>query len=210
MNTFIEVEATPRSLSMRGLIDGVGINDAPYIINIKVDGSYVMCPYYKTWKSMLARCYSANFQSANPSYRGCWVCDEWLYFMNFRMWMEKQDWEGLFLDKDIIVKGNKCYSPDTCIFVTRQVNSILIDRAADRGGCVVGVSWSKSNGKYCAKCSVDSKQVNLGFYDSEEEASFAYRVFKGNVVKVIAEQQEDIRLVDALMEIAAGYLNETS
>ena len=106
--------------------------------------------------------------------------------MNFRMWMEKQDWEGLFLDKDIIVKGNKCYSPDTCIFVTRQVNSILIDRAADRGGCVVGVSWSKSNGKYCAKCSVDSKQVNLGFYDSEEEASFAYRVFKGNVVKVIA------------------------
>jgi len=41
--------------------------------------------------------------------------------------MERQDWEGKHLDKDILIPGNKIYSPDRCIFVSSLIN-LLIDK----------------------------------------------------------------------------------
>ena len=41
--------------------------------------------------------------------------------------MEKQDWEGKFIDKDLLFPGNKVYGPDTCVFVTRQLNNLFTD-----------------------------------------------------------------------------------
>ena len=67
--------------------------------------------------------------------------------MEFKRWMEKQDWEGKQLDKDIIKKGNKLYCPEFCFFVDNKVNSILTDPAAARGGTPNGVHKRKNSNK---------------------------------------------------------------
>ena len=100
-------------------IVGFGINDADYVVNSR---SSTPCPFYRTWVGMIRRCYSPVEHKNQPSYIDCTVCREWAYFSNFRSWMLQQNWKGLDLDKDILVKGNKVYSPSTCIFVPRKLN----------------------------------------------------------------------------------------
>lgn len=75
-------------------------------------------PYY-IWKSMLARCYSARKSSC---YEGVTVCEEWHNFQNFAKWFEENYVEGYELDKDIKIRGNKLYSPETCMFVPTDQN----------------------------------------------------------------------------------------
>lgn len=79
---------------------------------------------------MLERCYSEKLLESNPSYIGTSVCSEWLYATAFKEWMEKQNWQGKSLDKDIIVPGSKLYSPDTCAFVSQATNLFVTARDA--------------------------------------------------------------------------------
>lgn len=120
-------------LGVPKLVCGVGINDADYVFQkwetIIVNGKRKQkliweCDFYRTWKSMLARCYSIKTQERQPTYKGCSVSDEWLTFSVFKNWMEKQDWEDKQLDKDLLFEGNKVYSSETCVFVTRMVSTL--------------------------------------------------------------------------------------
>lgn len=115
---------------MGNLIYGVGVNDADYVVQkyeevgtpSKRSRKLVwICPFYQKWTSMLCRCYSDKFKQKNKSYDGCKVSDEWLTFSNFKNWMEKQDWEGKELDKDLLGNG-KIYSPQTCLFISKSAN----------------------------------------------------------------------------------------
>lgn len=114
---------------------GVGINDADYATQgrDKITGKRWWCPYYSRWHSMIKRCYSEKYQEKNPTYKGCAVCEEWLYFSNFKRWVEEQDWKGKHLDKDFLVEGNKVYGPDTCVFMDGSLNTFTTLRAALRG-----------------------------------------------------------------------------
>jgi hypothetical protein len=123
-NQFIEKPASKKSIAFRKPVHGVGINDADYEIHPTINGKKAMCKYYRSWHSMLERCYSKKVQARQPAYKGCTVCDEWLTFSNFKSWMIKQEWQGKALDKDIRVKGNKVYSPETCMFVTAKENTV--------------------------------------------------------------------------------------
>jgi hypothetical protein len=82
---------------------------------------------YICWKSMLQRCYSEAYQKHKPTYVGCTVVVDWHNFQNFAKWFEENydfsSKEPLQLDKDILIKGNKIYSPETCCFVTNSVNN---------------------------------------------------------------------------------------
>ena len=114
----------------KSLINGVGINDATESItkSVFVNGKYKLvwrCPYYEKWKSMLDRCYFQKGVTRHKAYVDCYVCDEWLTFSNFKSWMETQDWEGRVLDKDLLVYGNKIYSPKTCLFIDQRINSFI-------------------------------------------------------------------------------------
>lgn len=117
------------------LVHGVGVNDANYpVVNYsstnKITGkpTQTICIFYNTWKAMLERCYSESLKRRRPSYIGCTVCEEWLLFSNFKVWMETQDWKGNQLDKDLLIEHNKVYSPETCLFLSREVNSFLTSR----------------------------------------------------------------------------------
>lgn len=104
-------------------IYGIGINDAPYVTAPKVGGKQVVCNYYATWKSMFVRSYSENYKAKQVTYEGCEVDQSWHLFSRFREWMERQEWQGMALDKDLLVAGNKTYGPDVCCFVPQFVNN---------------------------------------------------------------------------------------
>lgn len=206
---FIEVPATKISLSMRKPVYGVGINDSNYIVSTVIDGKHKKCPFYEKWKNILTRCYSAAYHKNNPSYIGCSVCKEWLTFSNFKSWMIKQDWQAKDLDKDILVKGNKTYSPELCVFVSKEINNILTNNEFRRGIYPLGVFFCNQKNKFLSKCNVKGKPKHIGFFDNPTEASNAYKKFKSELILDIAlKQTEPLR--SALIIISNEYKNKTS
>ena len=123
----------------------MGVNDADYTVIPTVNGKQVVCTFYRAWTAMLKRCYNPTYQANNPTYIGCTVCDEWLTFSNFKKWMMRQDFQGKQLDKDLLVKGNKLYSPETCVFVDGMINTFTIDSGAIRGDYPIGGLLSQAS-----------------------------------------------------------------
>lgn len=185
------------------LVFGVGINDADYpvAINARINGRHNRtwtCPFYVAWKNMLARCYSQRFHKHRPTYHGCSVTQEWLTFSAFREWMNGQDHEGKQLDKDILFPGNKVYGPNTCVFVTRQINSFLTDCGSSRGELPIGVC--RDGGRFRAFCRspFSKKRISLGLFNCPNAAHEAWRSRKHQMSCAYAERQDDPRIAAAL------------
>ena len=186
---FIEQPANKMSLAKRGLTYGFGVNDSDYLTSYIVKNKELRCPYYTAWCNMLKRCYYEPFLVKNPTYLGCSVCDEWLIFSNFKSWVKAQSWEGKHLDKDILVQGNKIYSPELCIFVPTAINVLFVDRRSNRGKYPSGVT--KIRGKYRSRCRSNGKYEYLGLFDTPEQAFDKYKIFKLNVIKEAAMNQPE-------------------
>ena len=145
---------------------------------------------------MLQRCYSEKEHERHPTYIGCEVYEGWHNFQNFAKWYKDNYYEvgneKMCLDKDILFKGNKIYSPDTCIFVPETINKLFIKNDKNRGESVIGATLCK-NGKYQAQCNIinpetgKSKQEYLGLYDSQEKAFQVYKYHKERNIKQIAD-----------------------
>lgn len=106
-------------------IFGVGINDhdKPTFVNGK------SIKEYQIWTDMLRRCYSEFELNRHPTYKGCEASDNFKRFSGFLSWAENQIGfckDGWQLDKDIIIKGNKIYSEETCCFVPPEINSLFV------------------------------------------------------------------------------------
>jgi hypothetical protein len=186
--------------SKGNLVQGVGINDADYTVCPTVNGIRVWCPFYKTWRCMLQRAYCEKWSAKYLTYRDCSVYKDWHYFTNFKSWMEKQDWEGKELDKDLLVKGNKTYSPNTCVFLTRRVNHFFTDRSATNGLYPAGVYFEKKRGKYKAQCvDFEGNRLCLGEFDDPNEAHATYWQFKCKIAKQLSETQNDERIRNAIL-----------
>ena len=150
---------------------------------------------YKTWRNMMKRCYDPKYHEKYPTYIDCEVCEEWLCFQNFAKWYYKNyyevEGERIHLDKDILVKGNKIYSPDTCIFVPEKINVLFTKRDSKRGKSVIGTT--PKNGKYAVYCHMinpktgKSKQEYLGIYDTQEKAFEIYKYYKEKNIKEVAD-----------------------
>lgn len=199
-------------MKSKKLVYGVGINDADHFVKKYetigcVDGKKKQklvwkCPHYQSWVSMLARCYSAKFQERNPTYAGCSVSEEWKTFSNFKAWMETQDWQDKQLDKDILIEGNKVYSPESCVFVSKIVNSFTIECGAARGEWMIGVKRHKRNNKFISRCRnpYSKKLEHLGLFTCELEAHQAWQVRKLELAHLLAAEQTDPRVATALVE----------
>lgn len=193
------------------LIYGVGINDADYATSKceQVNGkskAVWRCPFYVVWLSMMSRCYSEAYKTRKPNYDGCYVAPEWLYFMTFRSWMLQQDWENKHLDKDLLVKGNKVYSAETCVFVTQKVNSFITESTASRGEFPIGVSYNKRLNKFQAYCRTPGgKRKHLGFFSSSQEAHQAWLSYKLEQAKILASDQNDQKVREALIKRYEDY-----
>ena len=141
---------------------------------------------------MLSRCYLDRPEYA--TYKDCEVCDEWLKFSNFYNYcQENKQWLdlGYQLDKDLLIKNNKIYSPETCLWLPNELNTLLTYRRKDRGNYPVGVS--KHNQYFKAQLSTgNSNRTLLGYFKTPEEAFEAYKKAKENHIKFKAEEYKDI------------------
>ena len=185
----------------RSPIYGWGINDADYVVASRNH----KCKYYTVWTDMIRRCYSKKCLEKHPTYGGCSIHSDWKYFSNFKKWMEKQDWKGKFIDKDLLFPGNKVYGPDTCVFVTRQLNNLFTDHGG-RGPHKQGVYKHGRGGMYVAQISRYGKQKEIGYYDNEEAAYECYKKARREYLIEVANKQKDDRLVNALMQSVELYI----
>lgn len=152
---------------------------------------------YDVWCHMLNRCYNPKYHEKKPTYKDCEVCEEWLNFQNFSEWFIDNYYEiegqRMDLDKDILNKGNKIYSPKNCIFVPERINTLFTKRDKLRGEYAIGVSYYKYNRNFLVRCNIynfeenKSKGIHLGYYDTPQQAFEVYKQFKEQHIKEVAE-----------------------
>lgn len=161
---------------------------------------------YNLLNNMKTRCYNPNYHKVRPDYKECSVCDEWLdNHIAFYEWVDHNYYkikgeQSVQLDKDILVPGNKVYSPDTCIFVPQSINDLFINvHGWKKNGLPVGVTYSKKTGKYRATInksydSVDDKKklTVLGYYETPQEAYEVYKQHKRAEIIYIADSYKNV------------------
>jgi len=112
-------------------IYGVGMrgNKYPARPNGKV------CREYYTWRNMLYKCYDDEYKEKYQTHFNAVCCEEWLCFENFYEWIHKQSNAENFLkgnnwilNRNIIVKDNDIYSPETCCLVPQNVNRLFMEQ----------------------------------------------------------------------------------
>lgn len=169
---------------------GIGIIGNKYPVSI----NRIKTKEYATWNRMLERCFNNKFKEKHLTYTNVTCCKEWLLYENFYEWLHKQGnfdkWfngERWCLDKDIIIKGNKIYSPDTCCLIPQNVNSLFTKSNTIRGNFPIGVI--KKGHKYIAQCEnpINNKRGYVGSYLTLEDAFYSgYKPRKENLIKQIA------------------------
>lgn len=171
----------------RKLLYGVGINDDTSIHTNKQESVA-----YRKWRTMLARCYSDSYKSKQGTYKDCKVCDEWLTFSNFKKWHDENYMANYELDKDILTKGNKIYSPETCSYIPKFINTILLSCWKVRGELPIGVV--RHGDKFVAQMSTYSQKGRYGYigtFDTIDEAFDAYKQAKEAHIKKVAQEYFD-------------------
>lgn len=165
------------------------------------NGKQTKC--YDAWKGMLRRCYSDEYQEKQPTYIGCSVCEDWKLFSNFKKWFDENYYvigedKDMQLDKDILHKGNKIYSPINCIFTPKIINCIFTKTNINRNDICIGVQYCKSKTyKYKVMSSYydfekhKKQKIHLGNYNDKVEAFNAYKKFKEKYIKEVADRYKD-------------------
>lgn len=166
------------------LVRGIGINN--FEGSIKIDGKDIKS--YTSWRNMLDRCCGEKYQAKHPTYIGCYVSIDWIYFSKFKSWFDANYCEEWHLDKDILLKGNKIYSPETCCFVPREINAILVLGNRARGEYPIGVSPYGKVGKVQSQLRINGKVEHLGLFTDKQEAFECYKQAKEAQIKVVANE----------------------
>lgn len=160
---------------------------------------------YNTWIGILHRCYDEKRQQKDSSYKDKSVCEAWHNFQNFAEWCQTAKgfgnvgWE---LDKDLILKGSKIYSPETCAFIPKELNIFLKPNKSKRGKYPLGVTKVISENRYRACICIDGRDKLLGRFNSPEEAFICYKKNKELEIKSKAQKYKnslDIRVYNSLM-----------
>ena len=187
------------------LVHGIGIKGMEY--STKVSGKKAR--EYGLWTDMLLRC-TKNFQDKNLTYIGTTCSENFKSYTFFYEWCNKQvgfnskDEKGKswHLDKDLLVKDNKLYSEDTCVFVPLRLNILTTKRDKSRSNHSLGVYWDEARGKYVARCNIGGRNLKyLGGFDTADIAFNTYKIFKENLIKQIVESykgQVDNRVYTSL------------
>ena len=189
-------------VKMSSVVDGA-VKDKlyPSVCGVGVTGSKYLTwsngkslPEYVAWKGMIERCYSEKLHKKQPSYSNCKVSENFKSYEYFYEWMNgcvyyKEGWE---LDKDLLVRDNKTYSEETCVFLPKELNSFLTKRGRFRGENPLGVYRKTGQSSFKAYISIFGKIKQLGSFPTKEDAFMAYKVAKQNHAKLLAEKYKDV------------------
>lgn len=151
---------------------------------------------YIAWLNMLRRCYEEAVKNRNKTYKNATCCKEWLLFENFYEWLHNQEnfnkwlngcrWS---LDKDILIKGNKTYSPETCCLVPQNVNLLFVKRDNDRGDLPIGVQRNRRGFRAECKNQLKKETEISTTYQTPEQAFEAYKTYKEHLIKQVAQTE---------------------
>ena len=162
-----------------------------------------MTDEYSEWKHMLKRGIDEDYKNEHPTYKEVFIAEYFYNFQNYCKWREfnyyKIEGEQMCLDKDILYKGNKIYSPNTCIFVPQRINNLFVKKDACRGECPIGVSYCKKSNKYRVYCKTLNCHKYLGLYNTKQEAFKVYKEFKEAYINEVADEYKG-RIPDRLYE----------
>lgn len=202
MGNIVYVSSNPKSNLQNRLKYGVGYNSGRKHL-VLVNGKNNI--FYTLWSNMMGRCYSPSTNFKSKSYEGCTVSEEFHDYQDFADWCTKQKYyrKGYCLDKDILVRGNKIYSPETCCFVPTEINNLFVDRRSERGEFPIGVTKHNKTGRFISRLSTNKGRMYLGLYDTPEQAYIVYAKAKEEYVKQIArkwQDQIDENVYNALMD----------
>lgn len=146
---------------------------------------------YGSWNHIMERCYDEKYHKKSPTYKGCEICSEWHNFQNFAEWFNENyytvDEERMHLDKDILQKGNRVYSPHTSIFVPQTINGLFIKQKNARGNYPIGVYCDK-NERLIIQIHKNDTTAHLGCSDSPKKAFETYKIEKEKYIKKVAEE----------------------
>ena len=156
---------------------------------------------YDMWRGMLRRCYDEKSWLKEPSYKECSVCEEWYNYTNFKKWYEENYYEipneRMCLDKDILVKNNKIYSPITCCICPARINSIFKNTKKNKYG-FVGININKHIGKngniyisYVSRVNSGTKRISK-YFKTKEKAFKDYKIRKEQEIKQVADEYKNI------------------
>lgn len=159
---------------------------------------------YKKWSSMFRRCYSEVDAKDRNHYSDCEIHEDWFNFQNFALWLTKNKSYSpdYHLDKDLIILGNRVYSPRACCLVPIEINNLLLDPKSKSRKLPVGVKKDSRSGRFIASMRMDSKNKHIGSFGTPQEAHEAYVSTKEAYVKEIANHWRgriDERVYEALM-----------
>ena len=174
---------------------------------------------YASWSSMITRCYTQTIIKGENHYRryeNAEVCKEWLLFENFYEWLHSQEnfdkWILLdkgAIDKDILIKGNKIYSPETCCLVPNYVNALFLKSDRIRGKYPIGVTYKTRDKVFEVQCRLNGKEAYLGRCNTPEQGFLLYKKVKESYIKQVAQEEYNKgnitkRCYDAMMNYQVG------
>ena len=187
-----------------GHIKSGGVKDrySPSVYGVGITGTKhptyeggVQTKEYVLWNGMLERCYSTIFKKKCPTYEGCEVSDNFKSYEYFYEWCNNQIGfgnEGWHLDKDLLIKSNKVYSENSCIFIPSEINLVLVKSDKKRGKHLIGVSWHERDKVFVARVNKNKGRSEwLGTFKTEIEAFNAYKKAKESFVKEQADKWKD-------------------
>ena len=189
------------------LVRGIGVKGNKYPSSI----SRKHVKEYKLWESMLDRC-TDKWKIKSPTYAGVTCSENFKSYSFFYEWCQEQvgfgniDSKGIFwhLDKDILVKGNKVYSEDNCVFIPQRINNLLLKVDKARGKDLLGVFYREDKGKFMCSC---SPKGYLGLFNTSQEAFVAYKNYKEALIKSVANEYKD-RLDQRVYQALINYTVE--
>lgn len=169
---------------------GVGVIGIKYPVSINRKHT----KEYITWNNMLKRCFDKEYKNKHSTYKNATCCNEWLYYENFYEWLHSQEnfekwlngskWD---LDKDILVKNNKIYSPNLCCLIPNNINKLFTKSNITRGILPIGVNRVRNKFQSSYLNQFTGKKEYLGLYNTPEEAFQVYKEHKEKLIKNIAK-----------------------
>lgn len=183
---------------------GIGTND----VNFMVSNKGKIHPLYRVWYNMLYRC-TDKYANIWPTYRGCSISDYFSLLSNFIKWSINNNYTiGYHLDKDILVRNNKIYSPELCMFVPAEINTCITNSNKIRGKYPQGVY--KDGNLFKAQISTGgSTRKSLGRYSSMEEAHKAWQLAKLDHLRYLAGKYANINIDTLIIRLNNDILCNT-
>lgn len=159
-----------------------------------------------TYEAMIGRCQDGGlykqrfttYESVNSEFEGFHHFAEWCQTQNgYHGHDGNKRW---CLDKDILVRGNKTYSPETCAFIPEFVNTLFVNKKAT--ALPLGVTRHLS--KFRARCSTLDGRIHLGCFTTPMEAHKAWQISKADHIFKISQiysqlPEKDHNVTEALL-----------